>query len=356
MLHPSRLPLIAGALTLAALTAAAQDLTSTDTAAQARAETQRRIRQAVSAGTPAAALEVYAGHVALTKKHDVELLQDVARALLVQVGDDQATPARVPALERLAASGSASVRQGLRQMAAAENALEPAGLAADAALGRLGDEGAIDRLIARLGDEGLRDKAGALEALVAANVRRAAYAAAALLQDGSPFNRMAAARALAVIGSREHIEPLRAALESETQSPIKPSYAVALKSLGSSAADTLFASLESSPVPDVQVQAMDAYYWAKIPQWKTLARALLRSTSEGARLRAAELLGLEDAEAKGEILRAATSTNVALREIGSRLLEATGSRDLDLLVKLLRDSSPVVRTHAAGAIMAAARR
>ena len=319
---------------------------------QMRTEVSAAIKASVAAGNADSAFQAYDRYFTSVKAHDPGLLGDLSRSVLAIVSADKGSIARLPAFERSARYGDAAALQALQQMAAA-NSLMPESIAADATLAALGDERAVDRLIQRLGEDGLRDKMPIVEALSAAKARRAAYAVAALLNDNNPYNRMAAAQGLSIIGGREHIASLVAAYEAETESPVKPAYAIALKSLGSNAGDALLARLEVSPVADVRTQALDAYHAAKSPKWTPLARLLLRSDSEGARLRAATLLGLDDADARREIVRAATSTNVALREVGARLLETTSSKDLDLLLKLLRDTSPVVRAYAAGAMLAA---
>jgi len=326
--------------------AGAQALTGADVAAAARSEAQRRISL-----SPAAALEVYDAHVVFTRGHDLALLRDVARVLLDQIAADTSTPARVAALERLAAAGSDSARQTLGRLASGEHALEPSGLDADAALARLGDPRAVDRLVARLDDEGLRDKAVIVDALVSAKARRTAYALTAMLQDPNPFNRMAAARGLAVLGSREHVDPLRQALDTDSHGPIRPAYVFAIKSLGSASADADFARLEASPADDVRVQALEAYCWSNTPGWQAFARRLLQSSNDDVRLRAASLLGLDDAAARRELTSAAASPNLAVREVAVRLLEAAGVRDLERLAGWLHDPSPIVRAHAAGAVL-----
>ncbi|MDO8836332.1 MAG: hypothetical protein Q7V01_12095, partial [Vicinamibacterales bacterium] len=302
--------------------------------AQMRVEVGAAIRGSVAAGNANSAFQAYDRYFTSVQAHDPGLLADLSRSVVALVAADKGSVARLPAFERSARYGDTAALQELQQMAAAHS-LMPESIATDATLAALGDERAVDRLVQRLGEDGLRDKMPIVQALAAAKARRAAYAVAALLNDSNPYNRMAAAQGLSIIGGRDHIALLVAASEAETESPVKPAYAIALKSLGSNAGDALLARLEVSPVADVRAQALDAYHAAKSPRWPALARLLLRSDSEGARLRAATLLGLDDADARKEIVRAATSTNVALREVGARLLEATGSRDLDLLLKLL---------------------
>jgi HEAT repeat protein len=133
---------------------------------------------------------------------------------------------------------------------------------------------------------------------------------------------------------------------------MRQTLAMTLHCLGSTAGDALLKELLASRLPEVRLVAVEAYATTDTPGWAGLARELLRSTSEGVRLRSAVLLGAADPAAAKELATAAASSNVATREVGTRLLEAAGYRDLTLLVALLHDSSPVVRTHAAGAVLA----
>jgi hypothetical protein len=320
---------------------------------QMRADVETVARLALKSGDAKPALDAYDRYHASVKAHDAALLSLVARAVLASIAADQSSPARLLALERLARAGDTGARGTLEGLAGGANTLMPQGAEADFVLARLGDGPAAERVVTRLEDDTIRDKSGLVDALVAARARRTAFALVALLSDENPFNRMAAARGLASLGSKEHAPALRDALARETEGPVKPMLAVALKSVGSPEADARIAQFERSPVADVRLMALEAYYNARDPRWTALARQLLKTGTEGARLRAAELLGDGDDTARREILKAAASTNLPTREIGARLLEATGSRDSEALAPLLKDPSPVARVYAAGALLAA---
>ncbi|HOG28946.1 MAG TPA: HEAT repeat domain-containing protein [Vicinamibacterales bacterium] len=322
---------------------------------QMRSEAKSAIAAAVAAGRPGEALETYDRLFASVKKHDLALLAPVASGLLGAIASDVSSLARIPALERLARSGDAAARGLLESAAGGRNTLMPAGIEADCALARLGDSPAVDRLIRRLPEEVPRDKGAIITALKDAGAKRAAYAIVPFLGDANPSNRLAAIRALAEIGSREHVPAMRAAFEAETHAGMRQSLAMALHAVGSNAGDAVLAQAEASRVPDVQLLALEAYHASGSPRWPALARELLRSPGEGARLRAAQLLGVSDADAMRELARAASSPNTPTREVGARLLESAGCRDAALLVTLLHDASPFVRTYAAGAALAAAK-
>ena len=229
------------------------------------------------------------------------------------------------------------------------------GIEADCALARLGDSRAIDRLIYRIEDESPADKGMMLNGLAEAGAKRAAYAVVPLLSDSNPSNRLAAARALSKIGSPEHIASLNAAFEAESRAFIRQYIAMALRALGSSAGDALLADMERAPSDESRLLALEAYHASNSPKWPPLARQLLRSPDEGPRLKAAVWLGLSDADARQVLVSDATSANVARRELAVMALERAGSKDTSLLLSLLRDPSPVVRTYAAGALLAANR-
>jgi HEAT repeat protein len=320
-----------------------------------KADAKVAIAAAVAAGRPAEALDTYDRYYTSTRKHEPSLLAAVAKGVLWGVAGEPASLSRIDALERLARAGDARAMGELAAEAGGRNTLMPEGIQADCALARLGDAGAIDRLIQRLGDDTLREKGLILSSLAEAGAKRAAGAIVPFLADENPGNREGAARALAKLGSREQIAPVRAAFDAEWHPAMRQTLAMTLHCLGSPAGDALLKELESSRMPEVRLVAVEAYHARNEPRWSTLARALLRSSSEGARLRAAVLLGAADPEAAKELAAAAASTNVATREVGARLLEAAGSRDFTLLLTLLHDSSPVVRTYAAGAVLAATR-
>lgn len=320
---------------------------------QMRTEARTAIAAAVAAGRPDEALDTYDRFFTSVKKHDLVLLAPAVRGVLAQIGNDQGALARMPALERLARSGDAAGRSALEAAAGGRNTLMPDGIEPDCALARLGDQAAVDRLTRRLSDELPRDKSAIIGGLVDAGASRAASAIVPFLTDDNPSNRLAAIQAIGRIGTREHVPPLRAAFEAETHPGTRQAMAAALYSLGSSAGGALLAQVERSPIPDVQLAALEAYYASKSPAWPALARQLLRSSSEGARLRAAALLGLSDADALRELMRAAGSTNMATREVGLRLLESAGYHDTAFLLKFLRDPSPFARVYAGGALLRA---
>ena len=320
---------------------------------QMRTDARTAMSAAAAAGRAGEALDTYDRFYASVKTHDPSLLKLAAKAVLTEASAGPASLATIPALERLARSGDLKARGSLDAAAGGRDTLMPAGIEADCALARLGDAAAIDRLVQRLADDALRDKGQIIGGLTDANVARSAYAMVPFLSDDNPTNKLSAVQALAKLGSREQIPALRAAFEAERHPGMRQTMAMALRALGSNAGDALLAEVESSRIPDVRLTALEAYYAAKSPAWTALARQLLRSSSEGARLRAAVMLGPADADALRELTQAASSANVATREVGARLIETVGSRDWALLLKLMRDPSPLVRTYAAGAVLAA---
>ena len=320
-----------------------------------RADAMAAIAASAAAGRPAEALDTYDRYFTSTRKHDGPLLAAVAKGVLWGIAAEPASLSRIGALERLARGGDARSQGQLAAEAGGRNAMMYEGIPADCALARAGDPGAADRLVLRLADNTIREASLIMSSLAEAGVKRAASAIVPFLADQNPGNREGAARALARIGSREQIAPVRAAFDAEWHPAMRQTLAMTLHCLGSTAGDELLKELESSRMPEVRLVAIEAYHATNTPRWRTMARELLRSASEGARLRSAVLLGAADPDAAKELAAAVASTNIATREVGARLLEAAGSKDLTLLVTLLHDSSPVVRTHAAGALLAATR-
>ncbi len=320
-----------------------------------RSDARTAIAAAAAARKPAEALDTYDRFFTSIGKHDFTLLLPAVKAVLADIALDPADRARIPALERLARSGDMNARGQLESAAGGQNTLMAAGIEADCALARLGDSPAVDRLIGRLGDETPLDKGAIITGLKEADAKRAAYAIVPFLTDDNPSNRLAGIQALATLGSREHIGPLREAFDAESRAFMRQSLAMALHSVGSSAGDAVLAQLETASLPDSRLLAVEAYHASNSPKWAALARQLLRSSGEGARLRAAVLLGLSDSDARRELTTAAKSTNMATREVGAMLLERAGSRDTTFLVTLLRDPSSFVRTYAAGALLAGSR-
>ena len=323
--------------------------------AQARAKAEAAVRAAAASGQSFQALDAYDRYYATAKAHDAGLIALLAKGALTAAAADRASPAHVPALERLARSGDASARAQLESEASGDSTLMRGGIVADCALARLGDSRAVDRLIYRIEDESPADKGMMLNGLAEAGAKRAAYAVVPLLGDANPSNRLAAVRALAKIGAPEHIASLTAAFEAESRAFVRQFIAMALRALGGSAGDALLAEMERASSDESRLLALEAYHASKSPKWPALAHELLRSPDEGPRLKAAVLLGLADADARQALAAAAKSTNVATRELAVMALESAGSRDTSLLLSLLRDPSPVVRTYAAGALLAANR-
>jgi HEAT repeat protein len=320
-----------------------------------RALVAQRIAQAVGAKNIPAALNAYDDHVALTKLDDLGLLDPIARAVLAAIGSaGDHELARDAALERLAAAGDKEARRSLEAAATGGRALMPAAISADISLARIGDQKALARLGERLLSPQLREKAELADGLTAAGDAKSAYIFIALLKDPDPGARAVAARALATIGSREAIAPLRQAFATE-DGPGRMPFAAALKSLGSEAADDMIARMAKSPAADVRMLAAEAYAAAKVPGWADLVRPFLKDSNTATRLRAAELLIEVEPNARALVAQGALDPNPADREEAARILERKPPYQVSLLRRLLEDRDSFVRVFAAGAIVKAAR-
>lgn len=320
-----------------------------------RGRGSQTIEQLVAARNVAGALEAYDEYVAKVKQDDAGLLVPIARALLTAIataGDQEL--ARDLALERLAAAGDREARRTLEASATGGRSLMPAAMSADISLAHLGDQKAVARLGERLLSPEIRDKSEMAEGLAASGGPKSAYIFVALLKDPDPGTRAVAARALARLGSREAIGPLKEAFATE-EGPGRLPVAAALKSLGSDAADETIARMAKSPAADVRLLAAEAYAAAKAPGWRSLVDPLLNDSNPATRLRAAELLIELDPAARALIVQIAQGANPADREEAARMLERKPPYQIPVLRKLLEDSDSFVRTFAAGAILKAAR-
>jgi HEAT repeat protein len=301
-----------------------------------------------------AALDAYEKYVAPAKSEDGALLASIARASLQLLATEQrAVDVRPAALERLAAYGDLDARNELALAAAGEHTLTREALAADTALARLGDQKAVTRLGERLFSPDLRDKIFLIDALVAANARASAYLLVSLLQDRDPVTRSAAADALGALGAREAVPQLQELLTDEDGS-VRLSAAASLKQLGSDAADEQIAQMLMSPAADVRLMAAEALANGKRKQWVEVVRPMLQDPNGLLRLHAAKLFArVEPVAARDVLVKATSDQNPVVRDQASTILESIPPYDLALMRRLLRDSNPIVRVRAAGAILKA---
>jgi hypothetical protein len=308
-----------------------------------------------------AALDAYEGWLqAVREREDVFLLESIASGSLAALATSTDATVRARALELLAASGNQNAAAQLRTIATAEGGKEggKAGVS-DAALARLGDANAVQRLAARVKSGAGRDVSDAIDALVDANVQNAAGTIAAALDPARPLpTKMAAARALGTLGDQNVLPQLKKALQ-DPDPPVRVMAAAALARLGDNAGADIVRSFENSPVGDLRLLAVEASASGNpTGPWVTVATGILQDPDPLVRLRAAELLlqhAADPGAARDTFLQALADPNPAMREAATQRLDRLPAsaleRDLPALRKLLRDPSPRIQLEAAGGIL-----
>jgi HEAT repeat protein len=304
-----------------------------------------------------AALDAYEGWLqAVREREDVFLLESIASGALGALATSTDATVRARALELLAASGSQNAAAQLRTIATAEGGKQGV---SDAALARLGDASAVQRLAVRVKSGAGRDVSDAIDALVDANVQNAAGTIAAALDPARPLpTKMAAARALGTLGDQNVLPQLKKALQ-DPDPPVRVLAAAALARLGDNAGAEIVRSFENSPVGDLRLLAVEASASGNpTGPWVTVATGILQDPDPLVRLRAAELLlqhAADPGAARDTFLQALADTNPAMREAATQRLDRLPAsaleRDLPTLRKLLRDPSPRIQLEAAGSIL-----
>ncbi|HET7219360.1 MAG TPA: HEAT repeat domain-containing protein [Vicinamibacterales bacterium] len=319
-----------------------------------------RIAARVSARTVAGALnalDAYEGWLGrVDQREDVFLLEPVARGILSAYATSTDARVRTRALELLAAAGDDQAR---RQLGVAAGARDGGSTLGDDALVRLGDTAAAQRLVSRVKSANARDVSASIDALAAANVGGAAGVIAGALAPPNVLpTRMAAARALGILGDASAIPRLKEAL-TDPDPPVRLLAAASLMRLGDNAGAELVQKFENSPVGDLRLLAVEAGA-AGNPSgpWVGVATSVLNDPDPLVRLRAAELLvkhASDSGQAREVLTNALTDSNPAMAEAAARQLHnlpagALGS-DPVALRKLLRSPSPFAQLEAAGTLL-----
>lgn len=303
------------------------------------------------------ALDAYEGWLGyVDQREDVFLLEPIARGMLVAHAASADARVRTRALTLLAAAGDGQARS---QLSAAAGGPEAAAALGDDALVRLGDTAAAQRLASRIKSANARDVSTAIDALAAANVSGAAgVIAGALAAPNVLPTRMAAARALGILGDASAIPRLKEALK-DPEPPVRVLAAASLARLGDTSGAELVQKMENSPVGDLRLLAVEANAAGNpAGPWVGVATGVLTDPDPLVRLRAAELLVKHAAEpglAREVLANALSDTNPAMAEAAARQLHdlppgALGS-DPVVLRKLLRSPSPFAQIEAAAGLL-----
>ena len=290
------------------------------------------------------------------QREDVFLIEPIARAILSVHAASTDARVRARALELLALNGDHQARS---QLSAAASGPESGSALGDDALVRLGDDAAAQRLVGRVKAANTRDVSAAINALAAANVSGAGGAIAGALAPPNVLpTRMAAARALGILGDASAIPRLKEALK-DPDPPVRILAAASLARLGDNSGAELLQKIENSPVGDLRLLAVEANASGNpAGPWVGVATAVLNDADPLVRLRAAELLvkhAADPGQARDVLTNALTDANPAMSEAAARQLHglqlgALGN-DLTVLRKLLRTPSAFAQLEAAGTVL-----
>ena len=304
-----------------------------------------------------AALEAYERWLALAGSEDVALLRVLARSVLAQMAASGDRGLQLQALTRLERGGDRTAGARLQEL----GSLADTGADFERAL--QGDGAAAMRLLEARNTTPVPPQALAA-ALPAAGPAAVPRLRELLKHPAGPV-RGAAALALGRLDAQE----ARADLKPLFTDPATRTFAsIALARLGDSDAEQVVQELLQSPVADLRLIAAEAYADRGPGPWVQALMPLLQDRNGLTRVRAAELLSAAAPEAAAATLaEAASDPNPVVRGDASRVLERTGSRlgsvessceprTIAALRRLLRDSDPAVRLHAAGALTAVADR
>ena len=215
------------------------------------------ISVALSMDDVSRALSTYDGFVQATNQDSAVVLRAVALYELRKlVGASQDDPRlRAEALERLARGGDAKAANGLRGVDTGWPGQQS--LLADAALARLGDNTAVNRLAAAAGTPDQMGKVPAAEAIVSTGNPALGSSLVPLLRHPDPRTRIAAVEGIAKLGYRDALNDVKALLTDQVIE-VRGRAALALARLGDSSGQAIVASMMRSPVGDVRLRALDA--------------------------------------------------------------------------------------------------
>jgi HEAT repeat protein len=301
----------------------------------------------------ARAYATYDAFVQATGTPAAALLKPIAlhelRSLVSGAVDDPRL--RVEALERLAGAGDSKAGADLRQGSTWPGSQS---LLADAALARMGDEPAMQRLSAAAAVSDGSSKTAVVEAIRRAGNAGQAQVLVPLLKHQDPRTRIAAVEALATLGYTGAIPDIQPLLTDPARE-VRTAAALALVRLGDSGGRATIDRMLSSPVPDVRLQAAEADRSMPSAQRSAIIRPILRDEDPLNRLKAAEALARDEPETVRPVLIAlAHDADFLVRREAGRILENLAPPDIEFYRSLLTDREPWVRMYAAGAVIKAA--
>jgi hypothetical protein len=303
------------------------------------------IEAGIATNGASAGLDYYEQWVGTRSLEEPALLRRVAVGFLRREADREDSPARLDALRILA--GDPGGGPDLRTIKDGPGAIR--------LRAALGEEAAVRAVIDELAS-GAANKMAAIDALGQSGAPQALPALMAQLKDPRPEVRAAAAEGLGRLGAQGGLPALRTAHQSDQSPFVRTKAAAALLKLNDTSGLTMLRELLVSDSPEGRLAGAEALADTPDGTWTDVVRGLAQSGEPTIRLAAARLIGSTDpALARAVADALAADTNLAVRELATRVQAELGGRDLARLRPLLRSADPLTRVKAAGGILAATR-
>ncbi len=295
----------------------------------------------------AAALTQYEQWLGTRPLDEPALVRRIGYAMLREEAAQQQEPAvRREALKALAEEGDTSAAGTLAQPSrdTAGDARGPA---------PAGDAEPVDALIADLDRRG--NEVRAIEALGAAENKRAVDPLVQKLKDERIEVRGAAAEALGKIGERDAAANLKPLL-SDRNIYVRVKAAGALLRLDDDSGLPILQAMMLDPAADTRLAAADAMASRPDAAWLAAVRQLTEEPDPAVRAAAARLLAPHEPEIARAVLQSlASDENAAVRELAAQGLGEVMAQDLPTLRGLLRSPSRLTRVRAAQRVLALTR-
>jgi hypothetical protein len=274
------------------------------------------------------------------------ILRRISRALLQEAAQNPAT--RLAGLHGLAGDGDEAAAAEIAALA------RQGGFAETRAMARWGDERAAKALVTQLDRYGT-EPLTAIEAIGDSGYAAAVPTLARWLADPRPEVRGAAADALGKVGGgSSEVVALLAPLLSDRSSHVRTRAAAALYRLGDPAGTPWLQELAASEVPAGRLVAAQAMASRPDAGWTALVTDLATATSDPEiRLGAAKLIAPQNPGLAASVARELSShDNLAVRELaGAVLAETATGEGLAALRAMLRSSSEPTRLRAAARVL-----
>jgi HEAT repeat protein len=302
----------------------------------------------LSLGDLRGALRSYDQFVMTTGRDDVTVLMPIARAQLKTLTQSTLLAVKVDALEALAAHGDAEAKTTLQTLMKDEATARPAA----AALARLGDKAAAQRMVELVSQSQGSQRAEAIRALATIKDAPADAIVREALKANDPSLQAAGADVAAARGMKALLPELR---QTATAGIAQGQYraAIALVALGDNTGRERVTEALASEIPDSRLSAAAALRKSGDKSWIERVKPLLANQDGLNRFFAAEMLLSEDRAGAMRVLHPATADpNPVIRAEASRILAEAPSTDVSQLRPFLSDPAPRARLWAAKGILA----